>query len=673
MENLFKEFEKKMSAFESSVESDISTIQKYKDEMRQMRDQMAELVKSGRYIRDDERIILSAPEIIIGNVDCFGVLKDRATSKIIIRGKDVGVEASGLEGSIALRATTIRETAEDPGDDGCFHGVWQSSTISNQARKVIIQSNDEPGDFYEPLLSLEKSGVIIESDNNLRISALKYGESKEKRLNHHIKELNNRKDRKEIDIKNEKRVLKDLVRKMELLMDEKEKLLKDENDVRVNYQRLEWLNADLEDVTQKSINYAIRKYEKDLSELTELNGLIKYLKQRKDKIVKGDDFLNNSTDTSITIASEKISITSCDGDNNVRENPGAGIDMTANLVTLNAKEADNSLKENGTVSIMAKNIEMVGGLDDAEYDNQGNLISGTHNADGKVRIQSKNILLESVDYEIDDTKYIEKQLNPEGQICLRSKSIVVSTENAANMEKDENGNISYANYTAEGDISIRTKTLSVTSTDYDMEDGKRKEQSLTKDSRLFIRTEKTDLSATETDGSATGHVCVNAKDVIMKSIDVDKDSRVDGDLAENGSMLVYAEKVILSAEDAVSAMGTNISLYAKETFEAHQGDNNSVLQLSGGNVAVGANMTQVYGDTEVRGELKTPKATIDNLEVKASLKSPNISDGMAAPVPSAGKLDTKLEKKEYEDILEEKCDQQTEYESSCLNPANWDF
>ena len=39
--------------------------------------------------------------------------------------------------------------------------------------------------------------------------------------------------------------------------------------------------------------------------------------------------------------------------------------------------------------------------------------------------------------------------------------------------------------------------------------------------------------------------------------------------------------------------------------------------------------TKVSGDSEVKGEVKSPKATIDNIEAKSSLKSPNISDGIA--------------------------------------------
>jgi hypothetical protein len=50
----------------------------------------------------------------------------------------------------------------------------------------------------------------------------------------------------------------------------------------------------------------------------------------------------------------------------------------------------------------------------------------------------------------------------------------------------------------------------------------------------------------------------------------------------------------------------------------------------------------VYGATEVKAELKAPKATIDNVEAKSAFKSPNISDGMAVGGAGGGSLSAKL-------------------------------
>ena len=100
---------------------DMEEVRKYKSEMKQMRKEMAELVKTGRYIRDDQRLVLSAPEIIIGDVDPFGVMNEFTRSKVILRGSVVSLEAPGEVGRVNLRASTIYERAENPGIDGLEH------------------------------------------------------------------------------------------------------------------------------------------------------------------------------------------------------------------------------------------------------------------------------------------------------------------------------------------------------------------------------------------------------------------------------------------------------------------------------------------------------------------------------------------------------------------------
>ena len=118
MDYIFEEWEKKLSTFESSVEKDLAEIRKCKAEMQQMKlDVVAELQK-GRYVRDSQRLVLSAPEIIIGNVDRSGTLF-AGGSTVIVRGTQVGVEGAGEGGRLDLRAPSIREIAEDRGDSRC--------------------------------------------------------------------------------------------------------------------------------------------------------------------------------------------------------------------------------------------------------------------------------------------------------------------------------------------------------------------------------------------------------------------------------------------------------------------------------------------------------------------------------------------------------------------------
>lgn len=302
------------------------------------------------------------------------------------------------------------------------------------------------------------------------------------------------------------------------------------------------------------------------------------------------------------------------------------------------------------------NVEVAtAGIADTKFDDKGELEKATYTAEGDFTLKSKNITFESVDYEVADKKYKEKQLTDGSKIKLRAKTIEVSTEGSANMEVDEEGKVTKANYTSEGDIIVTSKTFTLNSTDTDIENGETKEKALTSGGSVAIRAEKMDLSATDTEGKATGSVNINAKAVGLKSMDVEKEKRTDDKLAEGSTMTIVSENMYMGAKSKdvkskkVQVMSEEIGAFADKTLEVQQDEGKALVQLDGGNLSVGGGKTQIYGETtinaktEVKDELKAPKATIENLEAKTSFKSQNISDGIAVPgAPANGNLSAKL-------------------------------
>ena len=185
--------------------------------------------------------------------------------------------------------------------------------------------------------------------------------------------------------------------------------------------------------------------------------------------------------------------------------------------------------------------------------------------------------------------------------------------------------------------------------DYDLDNGELKEKLLTKDSSLTLRSEKLSLAATDSEGKAVGSISVNAKEVGVKAMDVDKDSHADSDLAKDGKVKIASEQLFVGAKGKskkLQMVSEDVGLFADKTLEAQQGDGKAVLQLSDGNAALAGSKTAIYGDTEVKSGLKAPKATIDNLEAKSSFKSKNISDGIAASAGGGANLSTKLQAEE---------------------------
>ena len=632
MDYIIKDWEKKMSAFESSVEKDLKEIRKCKADIQQMRNEIQREKQGNYFVRDAQRIILSAPEIILGNVDPDGVLYDGAASKIVLRGTDVDLEASGNGGRVETRAASIRQIAEDPGSDGHEHVVGVLSEVVSQARQIVIQSDDATGAF-SALPSSGGSGVCIHTDSQIEISATQTAESREKQLENRIKELETRKSQLKEQAADHKESFGDLIKEIEELMQKREELVKDDNAIRTKYNEMEEANAELELVTE-SLGEEARSYSAILAMLSETNRLLKCFKDEKSKIKKGDDFKKNATGCAVSILGERIGLASVDGEGNLRDTDGSGIAMTANRVSIAAIEADGKLKEKGQVRIQAKNVEVTtAGTADATYD-KGELTKATYEAEGDFTLKSKNITIESVDYEVADKKRKEKQLTADSKIKLRAKTIEVSTESSANVEVDDEGKLTKANYKAEGDIIVRSKTLTVASTDNDLENDETKEKALTAGGTITIRAEKMDLAATDTEGKATGSVSINAKNVSLKSMDTDKESHDDKALAAGSTMLIVSETMNVGAKSKdmkskkVETMSEEISVAADKTLEYSQGDGKASVKLADGKATVEASKTQIGCDTEVKGEVKAPKATIDKVQVNQSFKSPNITDGM---------------------------------------------
>ena len=625
MDYIFKDWEKKISAFESSVEKDLAEIRKCKADMQDMRRQMHEEMTGSYYVRDVNRIILSAPEIILGNVDTDGVLYEGAASKIIVRGTEVDLQATGNGGRVETRASSIRQIAEDPGADGLEHVVGSMSEVVSQARSIVIQSDDAQGAFAVPPTS--NGGLRIHADKHLEISATQSAERKEKQLDLQIKGLEDSKTRLKERASDHKESFSSLIKELEELMEKKEKLVKSEHAIRSNYEDVELANAEVEAATEALVEET-RGYSDVLAALSETNRLLKCLKDMKSKIKKGEEFLKQPTGSSVNITGERISLASVDGDGNLRDNEGSGISIKANKVGIAAVESDGRLKEKGRVSIQAMNIDVAtSGTTDAAYDDTGSLTTATHTAEGDFTLRSKNITIEGTDYEVADKQLKEKQLTADSRLKLRAKTIEVSTEGSANVEVDQDGKLTKATMTAEGDIIVRSKTLTVASADNDFENGEMKEKSLAQGGSVAIRAVKVDLSPVDAEGK----------------------------LIAGSSMTLLAEQMFVGAKSKdvksklLQAASDTVGLFADTTFEAQQGEGKAVVQLDGGNVSVGGSKTDIYGATTINGkteakdEIKAPKATIDDLQAKSHFKATNIEDGVAVPAAGgAGSLSAKL-------------------------------
>ncbi len=592
----FEQWQSELEELQKSVKKDLQEIQRCKMEVQSMKnnltDTLGELkeLSRGKFIRDDNRIILSAPEIIIGNVDNDGVLYNMP-SRIVVRGNDVNLEASGLGGmlggSVVTRASHIRNIAEDPGKDGNEHAVLPMSEVVSQGRSVSLISEDATGVFTRPACA-SITGVELSSETGIAMSATQSNTNKKSILKGRKKQLESQIKDLDSKAKNLKNEVESNIKELKKIVDT-EDLLGSVTAARTNYLEIGELYESFE--TCSAILYSsMANYFSVLSKLAEANRQKTCLEEMEKTVDKNkSSFKDKTTGTFISMRSENITALSVDGDGNYRENKEAGVSITAKHVDIGTVKADESLQDDSTITMASRKVEI-------------------------------------------------NTLNPK-------------------VERNDKGEITKADYPAVGDVIIKSKNIDLETLDYEWKDKKQQEKALTKDSKISIRTETVDMSVTDSEGKATGKVAVNAKVLEVKSMDVDKDKRTEKSLAKGSTMLLLSEKMFVGARDSkmkstqLQVSSDKTGVFAENTLELQQAK--AVVQLSGGNVAVGGGSLDLYGKTTLQGDV-TAKGSVKggdiemkNMKVSSSFKSPSTSEGIAVPgAPATGSLSAKLKEEE---------------------------
>ena len=637
MDYIFDDWKKILSDFQNSVEKDLAEIHKQKTAVQQMKTEIFDRLDSGQYIYDASRIVLSAPEIIIGHVDKSGDLK--GSGKVIIRGTEVDVEGVGESGTISSRAPVIQQTAVDPGIDGQEAVVYPHSAVLTQARSVVLQSNEAKDAFSRSIAVPSGSGITIHADQLLNIDASISSEARKADIEASVTALKQQKSDLKSATDKQKSSIEKLFKDLQKLMDDSETNNDGFLNTRMNLVDISKTNDEVQSILPVLYRVTV-DFIHSVSQQAELSRQITALEAEKKDIKSGDDFKKKSTGALLSLNSESISMTTVDADGNLRMNDGAGVSIWTPHMGISMNQADGTLVEKGAFCVSSENVM----ISTANPKADGSEIT----AAGQVNISSKAINLEAMDYQSKDKAYTEKGLAADGKVGITAKTIEVSTTNPKDITRDDKGKVTKGEYKAEGDVIIRSKTVAVETLDYEVADGKLKPKTLTKDSKIEMRSEKMGLLAADTEGKATGSISLNAKAVAVKSMDVDKEKLTDSKLAAGSTMTLVSEKMYVGSKSKdikskkIQTVSEEIGAFADKTLEIQQGDGKAVVQLDGGNASVGGSKTQVYGETTinakttVKGEISAPKVTGDSIQAKTAFKSPNISDGMGGGAGGGG-------------------------------------
>jgi len=644
MDYIFEDWKKILTDFQNSVSKDLEEIHKQKVAVQQMKTDIFNRLDSGQFISDARRIVISAPEIVIGHVDKSGDLKGEG--RVIIRSSEVDMEGVGENGAIVSRAPLIQQTAVDPGIDGQEAVVYPHSAVLTQARSVVLQSNEAKDAFSEPVAVPGSSGITIHADQILGIDATTSSVLHKKNVEDRINALKKEKDDLKTISSKQIAEIEKYFSDLKTIMDKEEEKNDGFLNTRINLVDIENARHQVEGIMPALYRLTI-DFIHGVSRQAEVERQITALEEEKKAIKSGDDFNKKTTGAHLALKGEFIDVKSVDGDDNLRTNEGAGISVWTPQMSISMNKLDGTMLEKSSFGLATENVLISTGNPKAD--------ASEITSAGRVNISSKLINLESIDYQKNDNAYTEKGLSADGKVSITAKTVEVATTNPKNIERDDKGKITKGEYTAEGDVIFRSKTIAMETLDYEVKDGKLATKALTKDSKIAVRSEKMDFLAADAEGKATGSINVNAKAVAVKSMDVDKEKLTDDKLAAGSTMTLVSEKMYVGSKSKdikskkLQAVSEELGAFADKTLEIQQGDGKALVQLSDGNASMGGSKSQIYGDTtvngktEVKGDLKAPKGQFDNLEAKTSFKSQNISDGIAVPgAPGGGSLSAKL-------------------------------
>ena len=575
-----------LDEFQKNIEKDLNEIRQQKEEVQQLKAEIIDKLDNSRYLRDDNRLILSAPEIIIGNVDKSGLLKSGA-SRVIIRGSNINLDGVGTDessiGSIVSRAASIRQIAVDPGKDGIEQVIKETSEIVSQARSVVLRGECTAEDYFPNAHSATTTGITLSTDGSILLDATLPCDTLKDKLATEEKSLSSFVGDLKKKASQEKSNITSLINQLNKLA-AKDTLNNDMVSTRASYVDIEELHTEFRQLAS-SLYSTMTHYFNVLSRLAEANRQLNSIKEQKEEVSKlKSSFKEKTTDTFISLRSENISLVSIDGDGNLRTNDGAGIGLAGKQINLSSYGNDGALIKESGIFMGSQEVEI----------NTANPKISDKNVDlpaeGNVRVVSKAIEVEAVDYETKDDKTEEKSLTKEGAFSVRAEKINL---NATDTEGK-----------ATGSIAANAKAVEVKTMDVDKE--KRTDKSLAAGSTLLLLAEK---------------VYAGSRDKKTKS------------------------KSVQVASDKVGLFG--------DTTVEFQQDGKAILQLSGGNASLSGGKTTFYGETTLQGKVTfmsdVTAGTVDmkNLKVQTSFKTPYTTEGIAVPgAPSTAKLSAKLSEEE---------------------------
>ena len=574
-------WEERLNNFKQALDKELQEIQQCKAELAEIQKEVQESLSGIRYIREEGRLVLSAPEIVIGDVDPLGVLGPRY-SKVIIRGNEVKVEGTSR---ILNRAPEIHSLAEHPGRDGQESTLPYHSEIVQVARNVLVNGVSDAEVINPNRDMVSRPGVAITSRGSIDVNASVSCEYESQQLDQAIQALKNQKCQTDKQIADIEKEVKAASMELDLLLKLPDVNVSDTL-VRVNYLDIGELHEEYNQKVKRMCEKCMAYYSA-LATQADTNLRIAALEKQKETVEgRKANFEEQTTGSSIYLQSELIRLETRDGDNQTRTNPEAGFFVNSSHISLTSY--------------------------------------------------------------MDDWKTIE-----ESYLYVGTQKATISTQNY-NYSDPQKGE---GEVVTEGEVNILSKTVRVQAVDADLKEFEPTEKALTPESQLTVRMEQTQVQATDTEGKATGLIDMNAKNLRLKSMDVDKESGEEKELSQGSQLQLLAESMFIgSTEDKQQTLlaqvaADRLKLFAKTENEWQLDEDKGLLRLKEGTATFSSKGLEFWGKTTFNDQaqftvVQVGDVKVDNIDVSKSSKTPHTSDGVpgkTSPKSDQQKSDHPLE------------------------------
>ena len=583
------EWKEQLDRLKESLAKELEDIQQCKADIAQLRTETADKYSSVHYIRDDRKLILSAPEIVIGNVNRHGMLLGNEAS-VTVRGHLLKLESLD---KLEQRAPQIHQIAEYPGIDGEESTLLpEKSEIVQAGRSILVKSLTEAKTICPGFDLTTKPGITLASEGGIAIDASLACKTEKEALDRAIAELETQKGQAQSQLNEIADQISNCFLNLKLAIKQPTlQVTMTDLLTRAAYMDLEELQKEF-GLKSEEVYSLLSGYYHQLAVLARINIRLSELKKRKEAVSGREaSFKDETTSSRVLIKSETIRLESRDGDNNVRTNDEAGVYVTAPHTIIAAQNDDHSSIEQGTIALRAETIDLNTKNTSMTDQEKG---EGESKAEGQVNIISKEIRMEAVDEELKEHKPTEK--------------------------------------------------------------------ALTAESKIFMRAETIQVDSTDTEGKATGLIDLNAKNVRLKSMDVDKESRKESALAEGSQLQLLADSLYIgSAEDDTKSKWAQVAadkvkLFGTTTAELQQDKDKGLVALDGGKVTVNGDEINLFGTLDSKGQstftaLTSKHIDTDTMEIKKGWKTPITSEGTpgaASPDSSKQQSQNELKKPSFE-------------------------